>query len=269
MSKQVIELRGGFAPAPVPPGWEINQVPAGLPLVQTIEPEKGPWSRAGAFGRLEKFDVPAAAGDITAIFSNDHIEGPPRARVVNLFRSDIELSHGANSGFYARVTYGIGGVQNQFFCDWLAGGQFALVATTLRVEAVSYAPNAEAPYSHETGQVVLGAMLGIFGSPGGGAGPLTFTAPAVTLSHLETAIIAVPDFARRVIPQLDLNGNAYSDCQINLVGGSAFAARYTGAGFTADLAREGVPWPGPATRVVFQNLGTNAINLAFQFELGL
>lgn len=266
--KSIIELRGGFVPAPVPPGWEIGRIPEGLPLVQTIEPEQGPWSRAGAFGRLEKFAVPSAAGIVTAVFSNDHIEGPPRARVINLFRSDIELGHGANSNFYARITYGIGGVQNQFFCDWLAGGQFALVATTLRIEAVSYAPNSEAAYSPEAGQVVLGAMLGIFGSTQSQA-PITFTTQSVDLSPTEVAVTAVPDFARRVIPQLDLGGNAYADCQMSLIGGSSFAARFVGAGFTAELARQGATLPGPATRVSFKNAGANLMQMALQFQLGL
>jgi hypothetical protein len=269
MTKQVVELRGGFAPAPVPPGWELNQVPAGLPLVETIEPEKGPWSRAGAFGRLEKFTVPDAAGVVTAVFSNDHIEGPPRARVINLFRSDIELTHGANSNFYARITYGIGGVQNQFFCDWLAGGQLSLVATTLRVEAVTYAPNAEVAYSRESGQVVLGAMLGVFGSLQSGQAPITFTTQEVDLAASEVGTFLIPDFARRVIPQLDLGSNAYSDCQLNLVGGNSFATRFHGANFTAELARQGVTLPGPTTRVVFKNAGASGLSVAMQFQLGL
>src|SRR5262245_20407653 len=263
--KTIVELRGGFKPAPVPPGL----VPAPVaPFQYSQEPPKGLWTQAGSYGRQFKGVIPSTAGVIIPVFSNDQLDGFPRARCVHLYRSDNELLHsgGGNNGFRLKCTYGQGGVQNQFFADWQSGGNFSLPCTTLRIEALSYAPNAESPYSTFAGDVVLGAMVGYEGmtTP---RDPLTFTTERVELAAGESALAVVPDFARRVIPQIDLGNTTYADVEFALLNNGP---RWEAGQFFAAIARDGVPITGGVTRVFLENNhATELMAVSFLFQLGL
>lgn len=261
----VAELRGAYRPAPVPPAWPVEPRPA-MQRVEVVEPESGPWQRDGAFGRYFRGAIPTTEGDTLAVFNNDAIMGPPRARVVHLYRSDRGISaHGGNYGFRASVTYGVGGAQNNLLLDWTQGGQFSIVASTIRVEAVTYRPLDPVAYSVSAGAVVLGALLGVDGQSTP-RDPPTFTTQTFDVLAGGNVTFAVPDLARRVIPQLSLNGNAYADCEMNLLD---FGPVYSAASFTEAIARDGVPLRGETHRVFFENNGANAMQVALLFQLGL
>jgi hypothetical protein len=264
MAKEIVQLAGGFKPAPVPAGFAA---PPSLPVQYALEPPSGSWTQAGKFGRQFKGPIPASAGTIIPVFSNDQLDGLPRARCIHLYRSDNELIHagGGNNGFRLRCTYGQGGVQNQFFADWQSGGNFSLTCSTLRIEAVSYAPSAESAYSTFAGQVVLGAMVGIEGmtTP---RDPLTFTTEQVNLAAGESAIAVVPDFARRVIPQIELAALTYNDVEFALLNNGP---RWNAGQFLPEIARDGVPITGGCTRVFLENNGATGMNVSFLFQLGL
>jgi hypothetical protein len=199
----VDELEGGFKPQPIPPGYELGQPPAGLPSVETLESFSGPWQQQGKYGRSVTAPVPRTEdAEPQVIFTIDRQNGPPRARTLHFFRSDaqIEPSGTLNADVYASVIYGVGGITNSFLCDWLRGGQLALVCDYLQVSAVPYAPRHGTPYNPppDTQLQVLGCMLGHQGAPP--SLPPTFTTASTTIPPSNSAVFTVPDFARAVAP---------------------------------------------------------------------
>lgn len=265
----VEQLEGGYRAAPIPPGFTAP--PPGLQTIQTLESSNGPWQQAGAYGRKVAVQFPASL-DATpeSIYSIDGQIGPPRPRTLHLFRSDAQVvpNAGKNAEWYASITYGVGGIQNQFFCDWGRGGQISLVCETLRVEAQAYAPSALAAYAPPDGTQILGGMLSHEGSAP--PRPPTFTTQKVLNQFGVTLLQAfpVPDFARWVWPNIvSFSGsfNATDDLLfLSLHGNTLKRVRIDDR-----LRQLGTPVPGGTTDILYANAGPSDIVWGLQFELGL
>lgn len=264
---RVVQLSGAVKLPPIPPGWAGQQMPAGLPLVEVLESDRGPWQQAGKYGRALTTAYPATVdADPLAIFSIDRQLGPPRARTLHLFRSDAQLAPDVakNADFYAQVTYGVGGIQNVFRCDWSRGGQIALVCDSLRVEAVAYTPNGSLEYLPPDGLQVLGAMLGREGSAP--PRPPTFTTTRVFIPNGFDGDFPVPDFARWVYPSSQQGLTNTTD---RLLFRNLNSAILKSSLINNDLGQLGTAIPGGTTQIRVVNNGGNNQNYVLQFELGL
>lgn len=271
MSKDALEivaLRGGFKPAPVPPGFGEGQLPPNLPLVQTLEAEKGPWQLAGKYGRQQVYQFPPTLDSTpTLIFNMDRQPGPPRARTLHLFREDSALhATGAGVDIYAQVIYGVGGVSNRALLDWTRGGQISLVCDSVAVQAVPYVVQ-DNPYSPpgDDFKQVLGAMLGHDGPTP--HRPPTLTTQQLTLAVGASGAFLVPDFARWVYP-IVLRQTAPTGADL------IFFRCNNGPDvkivqFTPDVLQMGTVIPGGSTEVIIKNNGALPTVYACQFELGL
>ncbi len=268
----VVKLTGAVPVPPVPPGWQEQQLPPGLPLTETIESFRGPWNKSGSYGQTHDFSYPPSlsASEPVTIFNNDGISGPPRARTLHMFRSDVLLANGGNAELYARVTYGVGGIQNQFFCDWVRGGQISLVCQTLRVDAVAYQPLASLAYSAPAGTEQLGVMLGHQGTPP--PLPPTFTTQRVArnVSAIDELSFAVPDFARWAYPnQVPLDTGGAQNTTSRMIFRNNGAGRLRELLISEALLRDGSVIPGGTTKVNFLNPGPANESFSVTFALGL
>lgn len=271
---RVEELEGGYRPPPVPPGYELDRLPQGLPLVESLETFNGPWQQAGRYGRSITAPFPRNVTDTPlAIFTIDKQNGPPRARTIQLFRSDALIIPSAfiNADTYASITYGVGGIQNNFLMDWCRGGQLSLVCDTLRIEAVPYAPLGNTPYAAPPIDQVqtLGAMLGHQGVSQA-RGP-TLTSPRMIIPPTFNATFAVPDFAREVAVFAlgsDLLDPTHNVDLLFLNFSDAAIAAVT---LTPELAMVPLPIPGSTTQIEIRHLGAGSITDAYGlvFFLGL
>lgn len=265
---RVEELEGGYQPPPIPPGFEL--APPAPPPTQIVESTTGPWKQAGTWGRQVEYVFPASLdADPIPIFSLDHPVGPPRPRTLHLFRSDGTLATDFpiidNAEIYARITYGVSGIQNQFLCDWTRGGQLCLVCDTLRVEAVPYAPSSLAIYSPPPGAQLIGAMLGQTGAPP--TLPPTFTTPLTHLLTASQALFVVPDFARKlyvVFNDQPIPANVlltfYTPGEQVAIGQHLL---------TETTAIEGLIIPGGTAIVAITNTSGVFVNFVCVFQLGL
>jgi hypothetical protein len=263
MTKRVVELQGGFEPAPVPPGWELQQQAGGLSTVYVLEPEKGTWSNGGKYGRLLNELVPPSIDRVLGVFSNDHI-GKPRKRVLNLVRTDRRAQVDGNWDFYARIVHGVGGASNEFFCDWT--GDVPIVADAIRVEAVFYAVNADLPYAppDPNRTLAIGAFLGeVGGSP---HFPPTFTTPYRFVADGDLIIANVPDFARGVVANVDRSPIAVDDFQLQFETSSGVFKQLD---VTQEVMVSGAVLPGNTNSVFLFNNSGSPTNLSFTFVLGL
>jgi hypothetical protein len=268
----VDELEGGYRSPPLPPGFHPN--PQGAQLIETLESFDGPWQRAGRYGRLVTAPYPATV-DATplSIFSIDKQNGPPRARTLHLFRSDARIIPDAfiNADVYASITYGVGGVQNNFLCDWGRGGQIPLVCDTFRIDAVPYAPLFNTPYAPPPVDQLqtLGAMLGHQGvsvprSP-------TFTTPRVIIPPSFDATFLVPDFAREVAA-FATNSDDFDSAHDVLLEFLNFSdSAIAEINMTPELALVPMPIPGSTTQIRIVHNGSGSITNAYGllFILGL
>lgn len=263
---EVNELEGGYQPPPIPPGYQ--GVPKGLPLTETTESYSGPWTQGGTYGRQIEYTYPATiSADPVAVFSIQRQPGPPRPRTLHLFRSDGTLVSGFfNADVYAKVSYGVGGIQNVAFIDWTKGGNFTLVCDSLRVEAVAYAPTSIIAYSPPPGAQILGAMLGHEGAAT--ARPPTFTTQSTKITPGSNAVFVVPDFARWVFPKINNTPPDAGDfmAQVNL-----FAVGLGRLKLTDSLMQLGTPVTGGATEIDVHHDIAAALDMQvlLQFELGL
>jgi hypothetical protein len=261
-------LEGGFRPAPMPPGF----VPPvqGLPTLEVLEARRGPWSVGGEYGRLINVAFPdSLAAAPIPIFSLDEQRGPPRPRTLNLFRSDAQLVPGIyNADFYASITYGIGGVLNNFLCDWSRGGQISIVCETLRVDAVAYQPVSDLDYTPPSGTQILGAMLSHEGSAP--PRPPTFTTQRAFLPSGFTTDFVVPDFARWVYPSLGPSPPepaAPTGSILSCRNFSAFVLKEVE--LTEATLLQGVQLPGGTTEIRIANTTGNIRQYLLSFQLGL
>lgn len=169
-----------------------------------VEPRSGYWTDNPAWGRTLQTVFPSAAGQQMSVASSDKFPGVPKMHTIQLWRGDDRSVR--NADVYARVSYGVGGSNNEFMLDWGAGAQFALVANSVRVDAVTYRPDGTQAYDGtgvpgvDPAPLVIAATFGA-GSIGHGP-PLTLTEPNQEVSFAGgggipiARNILVPDFAR-------------------------------------------------------------------------
>lgn len=186
----VVELAGGM---PLPP--VEGNYPGRRPLVEVIEPVDGWWRQQGAFGLGFNGAVPDE-GEVIALTEQLKLPGPPRQWWVHWFRYNRKVA-GELSSFNwelrGRITYGVGGVQNVVETDLMQGIQLAVVASSIKVDLVTYNPVPDQPY--EPTAVILGAMIG--DGAGAGALPATWTTPSMLVEAVDLIVdLPVPDFAR-------------------------------------------------------------------------
>lgn len=248
-------------------------------VVTVVEPVKGPWVNQNLFGDQRVQELPATEGLVVQVLpKNTRMYGPPAVHSVNLSRSDEVLS--GNADVRARVTYGCGGIENSFDCDWVHGAQFALVCNSLTVSAFSYRPINIVPYTTSSKSVFLGVMVAK-GSVSQGRCPLTYTEQTQQLANSGAAgnamAFAFPDFAREVTVHIHygagpVNGNSNPAVATGVTleflneGGSQIAF------YDAQVCAGGrsVPVPGGANKLLVSN--TNAggqVTTTVQWFLGL
>jgi hypothetical protein len=260
--RRVIELAGGFKPLPVPPGFEAQVLPR-APLIYALEPDRGPWSAGGEYGRLVSEQVPSTATAPLGIFSNDHI-GKPRKRVLTLVRTDRAPKVLGNWDFHARIVHGVGGAQNEFLCDWT--GDVPIVADAVRVDAVFYAVNADAAYAppNPNRAISIGAFLGeVGGSP---HLPPTLTTPYALVADLDTFFTNVPDFARSVMVNVDQSPVASNDFVLQF---ETSAGLFKQVDVTQEVLIQGCLLPGNTNAVFVVNQSGNFAKISLTFQLGL
>lgn len=203
------------------------------PATPVLEPQRGEWSGSNFWG--DQFtsrrdadghtNFPKTAGQVLGVLpKNNRMYGPPKTVTVNLYRSDDPQI--GNADFRARVTYGVGGATNQFFCDWNAGTQFTITANNVSVDAVSYAPDGLAAYQADNVDgFFLGAMVTEGASP---AVNLTYTEPLTEIPHGATVNFQAPDFAKRLLVHsaLKLDYTAATNIFLQFISGTVTVAEY-------------------------------------------
>jgi hypothetical protein len=269
---RVVELQGMYRAPPVPPGYPV------APAVQRVETSEGlsPLSRSPTFGRCFAGEFPQTVDETVDIFSNDCFPGPPRPIAVHLYRSDQPANQvGTNCGLRAEITYSCGGIQNDFLCDWIQGGQFALVASSIRIVARAYAPLAGAYVAGVNDQVILGAMVGLE-SPSPQGVPVTFTTQQqLTVGAATGANFPVPDFGRNVVINAINDATTRPLSNADLANFMLVFAAPGGAvlkllELNQDILREGAVIPGGTTLVTVLQIAAFAnVRWSATFQLGL
>jgi hypothetical protein len=207
---RVLDLQDAYFPPPIPPDYQPPPPP--VEPAQIIEPTHGWWRQQGAFGFRYQGAIPDLAGSIIPLTEQLHLPGPPRLWWVNWFRFSRNVSDEASPNYgtwdlRGRVTYGVGGAQNVIEVDVAAGIQMAVVASSIKVDLLTYSPqvqisggNTETPiYDPGDVGVIAGAMFG--DGAAGGALPPSWSTPvyeAGALGIIELDI-PVPDFARTLV----------------------------------------------------------------------
>jgi hypothetical protein len=181
-------------------------VRTGARLVHVLEPTEGPWVSNNIWGDQRTQGFPQQAGQVVEVLpKNTRLYGPPAVHSVSLSRGDELIPQ--NAEVRARVTYGCGGIENSFDCDWMHGVQFCLVCNAVSVKAVTYQQSLAVPYYAVGAAVFLGAMVAK-GTVARGA-PVTYTESTANLpaSPDPGFLYTVPDFAREVIVHVSGNND--------------------------------------------------------------
>ena len=161
----------------------------------TQEPRVGEWTNNPTWGRMFTGVMPTQSGTTFSVATGSQLPGPPRMHTIQLFRNDVRAAN--NADVYAKVSYGVGGANNSFLLDWSAGAQFSMTANSVRVDAVTYAPDGGTAYTPSAAQLILGATIGQ-GSIGHGP-VLTLTEATKVINAGAGFQWAIPPFARAVI----------------------------------------------------------------------
>jgi hypothetical protein len=203
----VAELNGfALRPPAIPPDYVAP--PRRSDPSQIIEPSEGWWTQAGAFGFRYQGQIPDLPGTIIPLTEQLRLPGPPRLWWIHWFRYSRSLVDEASANYgtwdlRGRVTYGVGGAQNIVEVDVAAGVQMAVVASSLKVDLITYAPeilsDGSAFYDPGDVGVVAGAMFG--DGSAGGAMPASFSTPSFEANGagILAVDVPVPDFARSVV----------------------------------------------------------------------
>lgn len=269
----VEELQGGYEAPPIPPGYQAPTTPAvgtpgAPPPTAVVEPTGGDWTGAGSMGRSVVAPFPSTEGGVLTVFNRDRLYGPPRQRLLHLFRDNLgQTGLGQNSDVYAHVVYGVGGAQNEFFCDWR--GHVPLICDSVRVDAVTYRPLETSAYvSSQNINHTLGALLGNAGASPAQAPTLT-TGFQSLANGGATRRFAVPDFARRVVFNLNIFGVIPAAADFRLIFDTAtFQGVFMD--FNLQMITDGVVLPGWCQGVAVQNNSANgATAVGLTWILGL
>jgi hypothetical protein len=244
--------------------------------VSVVEPRHGWWTEDGGFGSRIQTDLPSVAGAEIDCFSIDKLPGPPRPLAFNLFRSNTNFPSGggrgsSNSELYAKITYGAGGISHSFLLDATLGTQLSLVAGTVRLIFVSYAPNGSAAYTvPASGEAILGATLGLGSvSP---ASPPTFTTQYFSVANGATQSWPVHPFARRVWPFQPATSGLQTWTNVTLTlrrEGGANQQKVQLGEVGPELYTQGLPIPGASFEAVLTNSSGATRSMGLVFELGL
>lgn len=266
---QVVRLDGGYVP-PFPADL-VPAPPASKPI-NVVEPVEGYWTLAGRFGQRFQGEIPDIAGGIIPLLQNQRLPGPPAPWWVSFYRFDrgvLDESGGAptNSEIRGLITYGAGGVQNALLVDVISGIQLPVVCNTIQIDLVTYAPEADVPYSPAS--LIAGVMVGK--GAGSGALPPTFTTQVFQSSLVGpftySQIFPVPDFARSVGLFCDDAAAAFTLTfrarSLNVI------KRVTLATCPALLEEKGVPIPAGTNQIELDGAGAGATRAGLQFFLAL
>ncbi len=235
-------------------------------VTRSLAPQKGNWVNNNIWGDQRSEPLPGSANQVVSVLGkNTSLYGPPAVHSVQLARGDDTPA--VNSDVRARVTYGCGGIENSFDCDWLHGSQFALVCNSLSVSAVTYAPRSAAPYDASGGSIFLGASVAkgsTFASS-----PLTYTEPRDTMPNLAVANYPVRDFVRELSLHVNLNSDpaTASNVRIQFLDGGGGANAQYDAQVCAGGRR--IPIPGQTNIVRITNLSGSDVLTCLQWFLGL
>jgi hypothetical protein len=237
-----------------------------------LEPQRGDWVNQNLWGDQRAQGVPAAVGvEVEVLPKNTKMYGPPHVHSVSLCRGDEIVAQ--NADVYASVTYGCGGIENNFLCDWLHGLQFSLVCNSLHVNALSYAPSALSAYNSVGAAIFLGAMVAK-GTVSQGCQPVTKTEPFTEVVNGGVLSFPVPDFARAatvhvLIEPATLNSDPSVPTSVLVRFTAAGAAKL--AQYDAQVCAGGksIPIPGGATEIRILNSNAATVALTVQWFLGL
>lgn len=242
---------------------------AGGQVVNVLEPREGAlawWLKTSDFGGRFIGELPVVGSEIQ-IASLERAPGPTRPIAITLFRSDRDVSTEGNTDVYAKITYGAGGAQNTFICDWTQGGSLCIPATNVRVTALVYQPALSEIESPTLG-ITLGATLGLGAvTP---SRPPTLTIPQQLLGIAEPESVLtfdIPDFARRVYPLIASDSANLSQLLFELRTGSNVAIIQRDV--SAEALLQGYPIPGACTYGILQNQTGAPLSASVMFELGL
>jgi hypothetical protein len=232
-----------------------------------IEPTGGPWKNNNNWGAKFEGPMPLQAGVRLSVFDGSQIPGPPRVQTIILAR-DPQSTPGDNADFRALIEYGVGGLVDNFVCDWTRGTQITLVANWVRVNAISYAPNSLAPYKADDGRVTISA--GVAEGTARSASTVTLTDSLRELNDGGDEDIAVPDFARALAIKFEFIGGVMptpSDVGFSFQAGTNPLARYTAEDM--NLAFGGVLIPGGSNFIRVKNNSGLTIRYAPMWVLSL
>lgn len=246
--------------------------------VLILEPSKGDWLNNNNWGNSHRGPIPAAAGVEIGVAELRETPGPPRVYTVQLFRTIVHTDEN-NADVRAKVSYGVGGVRNSFQLDWVTGMQFSLLASYVKLDAVTYRPQEYNDYlASGSEQLTIAAAFGA-GAIAHGP-PILYTEPAFLLLAGGDRFIDVPQFARAVIVRTYKNGaivtannNPATTTNISLqffAGDSTAALQAVDAQIFAS-AVDGIPLPGGTRQVDVVNLNTmgNDYFVSVQWVLSL
>ncbi len=238
----------------------------GARLVHVLEPTEGPWANNNDWGDQRAQALPGAPNQpVQVLPKNTRLYGPPAVHTVQLSRGDETPA--TNADVRARVTYGCGGANNSFDCDWLHGSQFSLVCNSISVRAVTYAPRSTAAYDAGTGSVFLAASVAKGSSTP--PLPLTYTEPRVTMQNLEVTDYPVRDFVKSVVLHVQNNNDPAIAEAIDvefLDAGGGSNAKYDAQVFAGGRA---VPIPGQTNLIRVTNHSGGVKLVCLQWLLGL
>jgi hypothetical protein len=239
--------------------------------MRVLEPQRGGWVNNNVWGDQRSQGVPESVGvSVEVLPKNTHMYGPPAVHSVNLSRGDEIVAQ--NADVYASVTYGCGGIENNFLCDWLHGLQFSLVCNSIHIDALSYAPTT-APYDAVGAAIFLGAMVAK-GTVTQGCQPVTKTEPFTETPNGGVLVFPVPDFARAVTVHLLIEpATLNSDPSVP----TSVLVRLTCAGagklaqYDAQVCAGGksIPIPGGCTEIRILNNNAATVAMTVQWFLGL
>lgn len=250
----IYELEGGVPLGPaIPPGY-VGPPPE-TQQFQVIEPTKGWWRNAGAFGQRFQGRPSDREGELIPLFEQLNLPGPPKPWWLHWYRFDRtlvdELTSIGNWEFRARIIYGVGGVQNIIETDVMQGLQYPIVCNSISVQLKTYAQTATSPFSvAANAKVTAGCMLG---SGAGSANvPPTYTTPFYsTDGSAFTQTFAIPDFARSVCMHTDATVDAeLQDMGLIFTSGNGTIKEVVLFDLYAALSQEkGIAIPGGANQI--------------------
>jgi hypothetical protein len=267
------ELEGGYPPPPIPPGFVPSPSVAPDHIVQIMRATRGPWTEAGRYGQLFNNVLPAE-DEIIGLLQTGLLPGEPGPVTVNFFRSNRGVQSEAdptrNAEIRGVVTYGCGGITNQFEVDMISGVQLTVVANHLTLDLHTYNPAPDSPYAPY--QLIAAAVLGHGNASA--ALPPTFTTPFIASDGGSLGFtVDVPDFARSVCFHTnETDPTELAKLELEFVTPAVSIKVVNVAALYGELTREkGIAIPAGTNQITVTSTAvlTNPIRAGLQFFLAL